>query len=77
YLYLEEAKSIGFSPTRSDFAQLEAQIFDVADEIQTTKVFDARPGSHCRECNFLEICPKRTEVKAMLNALKSQETKAL
>ncbi|NTW48738.1 MAG: PD-(D/E)XK nuclease family protein [Chlorobiales bacterium] len=73
YLYLEESKSIGFSPTRSDLAGLEAQVFDVADEIQTTRVFDARPGLHCRECNFLDICPKRAEVKALLDGMKSQE----
>lgn len=74
YLYLEESKSVGFSPTRADFAALESQIFDVADEIQTTKAFEARPGLHCKACNFLEICPKRAEVKALLEEAKTKET---
>lgn len=73
YLYLEESKSIGFSPTQSDLNGLESLIFDVADEIQSAKGFEARPGGHCKECNFLEICPKRAEVKVLLDEIKTQK----
>ncbi len=54
--YLENNKKISTSRTEADLANLDKEILDLIQQMQSSQ-FNPNPGFHCGFCDFKPICP--------------------
>lgn len=58
YLYLEDGTKVTFSATEKEKEHLKDKIQELTQQMRSS-AFDARPGFHCRFCDFRDICEFR------------------
>ncbi|MFA6423581.1 MAG: PD-(D/E)XK nuclease family protein [Patescibacteria group bacterium] len=71
YLYLEDYYWIDKEISKSDIERVEKNIINQAKKIINDKEFTPCPNKFCKNCDYLEICPKKVEAMTFLSAEKS------
>ncbi len=61
YWYLEQNQFVSYQPSDSDISIIIDEVIRQAEYIQADQQFPARPSVACSWCEFIDICPARSE----------------
>lgn len=57
HIYLRSGDQVSFETRPEQKALVQAQIEELAHLLVSDQEFEARPGEHCRQCDFQQYCP--------------------
>ena len=66
YLYLGDATMKSTAISDDDLRQIHWEVLTIAKKIRQGKQFYPRSGPWCRFCDFISICPDKSEVESIL-----------
>ena len=66
YLYLDDSTVETAPISDDDLRQIHWGVLTVAKKIRQERQFHPSPGLWCRNCDFIGICPGKSEVESIL-----------
>jgi RecB family exonuclease len=73
YLFLEDGREIGISPSKEYLAEVLEKVKSIAENMRQDRVYFPTPGSFCKLCDFLESCEAGIKEKANTKEIEGEE----
>lgn len=67
YWYLEQNQFVSFYPKDSDLDAIIEEVIRIVGQIKKDQHFPATPNSACKWCEFIDICPAKSDALAIKN----------